>query len=130
MISWLIWLFPSNFFHCFSLCGEPLELLKQLPGGDIGQHEASSNDPPQFRRLIPDGLIEANVCKCYGDVFVNHSNDGDLAGENLFIMQGIFQGRLRRLFVHDALVHHPAIFIRQLSLLQIWPDHSFPLSSR
>src|SRR5215831_15049274 len=33
MISWLIWLFPSNFFHCFSLCGEPLELLEQLPGG-------------------------------------------------------------------------------------------------
>jgi hypothetical protein len=41
-----------------------LELLKQLHGGDIGQHEASSNDPPHFRRLILDGLIEPNVCKC------------------------------------------------------------------
>ena len=90
MISWLIWLFPSNLVHCFSLCGEPLELLEQLPGGCIGQHETSSNDPSHFRRLIPDGLIEAKVCKCYGYISVNHSNDRYLGRENLFLMQGVF----------------------------------------
>jgi len=90
MISWLIWPFPSNFFHCFSLCGEPLELLEQLPGGGIGQHKASSNDPPHFRPLTSDGFIEPKVCESYGYISVNHSNDCDLGRENLFLMQGVF----------------------------------------
>jgi hypothetical protein len=85
----------------FKLRGEPLKLLEQLPGGGIGEHEASSNDPPHFRRLILDGLIEPKVCESYGYISVNHSNDGDLGRENFFFMQG--EG-LRRLFVHDAIV--------------------------
>jgi len=75
-------------------------LLEQLPGGGAGQHETSGNDPPHFRHLIRDGLIKPKVCESYGYIFVNHSNDGDVARENLFLMQGIFQGWLRRLFVH------------------------------
>jgi hypothetical protein len=67
-----------------------LELLEQLPGGGISQHKASSHDPPHFRRLIPDGLIESKVCESYGYISVNHSDDGDLGRENFFLIQGVF----------------------------------------
>jgi hypothetical protein len=72
------------------LSGDILEVVEELASGLAGQNDAASHDAPHFRGLIPDGLINSDVCERYNDIAVYCGNPGHLASEQFFLMEGVF----------------------------------------
>jgi hypothetical protein len=78
-----IWFMASgDRCYRFDLGGQFLEILEQLPSGNIGEHQPRANDSTCLCGLITDGLVKSNVCERYGYVAVYNANAGNFVCED------------------------------------------------
>jgi hypothetical protein len=75
----------------FDLSGNPLEVLQELPGCNVGEGNAPNHHSPHLRRLVPDGLLRAETCERYDEIAVYKGNSGNITRKNLLDVLGVVQ---------------------------------------
>jgi hypothetical protein len=66
-----IWLVNGGCCYRFDLSGKPLEVLEELPSSDVGENKPSAHHSTGLRGIVPNGLINSDVCErqCYVAVY-------------------------------------------------------------
>ena len=89
-----IWLVNCGCCYRFDLRGKPLEVLEELPSSDAGENKPSAHHSTGLRGIVPNGLINSDVCERQGYVAVYERGTYHFGCEQLPFMQRVLQDQL------------------------------------